>query len=47
MRRLDEHWQTDHAAAGGSMFVYYRRLEAAPITASTEEELTRAGIFEV
>ena len=35
-----------HAAAGGSMFVYYGRLKAVLITAPTEEELTRAGIYE-
>lgn len=35
-----------HAAAGGSMFVYYGRLKAVLITAPTEEELTRAEIYE-
>ena len=34
-----------HAAAGGSMFVYYGRLKAVLITAPTEEELTSAGIY--
>lgn len=34
-----------HAAAGGSMFVYYGRLKAVLITAPTEEELTVAGIY--
>lgn len=34
-----------HAAAGGSMFVYYGRLKAVLITAPTEEELTEAGIY--
>ena len=34
-----------HAAAGGSMFVYYGRLKAVLITAPTEEELTDAGIY--
>lgn len=34
-----------HAAAGGSMFVYYGRLKAVLITAPSEEELTRAGIY--
>ncbi len=34
-----------HAAAGGSMFVYYGRLKAVLITAPTEEELTKAGIY--
>lgn len=35
-----------HAAAAGSMFVYYGRLKAVLITAPTEEELARAGIYE-
>ncbi len=35
-----------HAAAGGSMFVYYGRLKAVLITAPTEEELTKAGIYQ-
>lgn len=34
-----------HAAAGGSMFVYYGRLKAVLITAPSEEELTEAGIY--
>lgn len=34
-----------HAAAGGSMFVYYGRLKAMLITAPSEEELTRTGIY--
>ncbi|MBO4980802.1 MAG: imidazole glycerol phosphate synthase subunit HisF [Lachnospiraceae bacterium] len=34
-----------HAAAGGSMFVYYGRLKAVLITAPSEEELTAAGIY--
>ena len=34
-----------HAAAGGSMFVYYGRLKAVLITAPTEEELTEVGIY--
>lgn len=34
-----------HAAAGGSMFVYYGRLKAVLITAPTEKELTEAGIY--
>lgn len=34
-----------HAAAGGSMFVFYGRLKAVLITAPTEEELTDAGIY--
>lgn len=34
-----------HAAAGGSMFVYYGRLKAVLITAPSEEELTKAGIY--
>lgn len=36
-----------HAAAGGSMFVYYGRLKAVLITAPTEEELTSAGIYKM
>ena len=35
-----------HAAAGGSMFVYYGRLKAVLITAPSEEELTAAGIYQ-
>lgn len=34
-----------HAAAGGSMFVYYGRLKAVLITAPSEEELTQVGIY--
>lgn len=34
-----------HAAAGGSMFVYYGRLKAVLITAPGEDELTRAGVY--
>ena len=34
-----------HAAAGGSMFVYYGKLKAVLITAPSEEELTDAGIY--
>ncbi len=34
-----------HAAAGGSMFVFYGRLKAVLITAPTEEELIEAGIY--
>lgn len=34
-----------HAAAGGSMFVYYGRLKAVLITAPSEEELLNAGIY--
>ena len=34
-----------HAAAGGSMFVYYGRLKAVLITAPREEELKEAGIY--
>ena len=36
-----------HAAAGGSMFVYYGRLKAVLITAPSEIELIKAGIFTV
>jgi cyclase len=35
-----------HAAAGGSMFVYYGRLKAVLITAPTEDELIKAGIIQ-
>ena len=35
-----------HAAAGGSMFVYYGRLKAVLITAPSEIELTEAGIYQ-
>ena len=34
-----------HAAAGGSMFVFYGRLKAVLITAPSEKELTAAGIY--
>ena len=34
-----------HAASGGSMFVYYGKLKAVLITAPSEEELTKAGIY--
>ena len=34
-----------HAAAGGSMFVFYGKLKAVLITAPTERELTEAGIY--
>ena len=34
-----------HAAAGGSMFVYYGKLKAVLITAPSEKELTDAGIY--
>lgn len=34
-----------HAAAGGSIFVYYGRLKAVLITAPSEKELTEAGIY--
>ena len=36
-----------HAAAGGSMFVYYGRLKAVLITAPSEKELTEAGIYKI
>lgn len=36
-----------HAAAGGSMFVYYGRLKAVLITAPTEAELTDAEIYKI
>ncbi len=35
-----------HAAAGGSMFVYYGCLKAVLITAPSERELTEAGIYQ-
>ena len=35
-----------HAAAGGSMFVFYGRLKAVLITAPSEKELTEAGIYQ-
>lgn len=34
-----------HAAAGGSMFVYYGRLKAVLITAPSEGELVKEGIY--
>lgn len=34
-----------HAAAGGSMFVYYGRLKAVLITAPSEKELYDVGIY--
>ena len=34
-----------HAAAGGSMFVYYGKLKAVLITAPSEDELLKAGIY--
>lgn len=36
-----------HAAAGGSMFVYYGKLKAVLITAPTESELLKAQIYRV
>lgn len=36
-----------HAAAGGSMFVYYGRLKAVLITAPSEKELTDVGIYKI
>jgi len=36
-----------HAAAGGSMFVYYGRLKAVLITAPSEAELRNIGIYSV
>lgn len=35
-----------HAAAGGSMFVFYGRLRAVLITVPGEKELTKAGIYQ-
>ena len=35
-----------HAAAGGSMFVFYGKLRAVLITAPSEEELQEAGIYQ-
>lgn len=35
-----------HAAAGGSMFVFYGKLKAVLITAPGEKELTEAGIYQ-
>jgi len=34
-----------HAAAGGSMFVYYGKLKAVLITFPSEQELTATGIY--
>ena len=34
-----------HAAAGGSVFVYYGKLKAVLITAPSEDELTSVGIY--
>lgn len=34
-----------HAAAGGSMFVYYGRLKAVLIQAPTEKELYESGVY--
>ena len=34
-----------HAAAGGSMFVFYGRLRDVLITAPSEQELTEAGVY--
>ena len=34
-----------HAAAGGSMFVFYGRLKAVLITAPSESELIEAGLY--
>lgn len=36
-----------HAAAGGSMFVYYGKLKAVLITAPSEKELMEAGIYKI
>lgn len=36
-----------HAAAGGSMFVYYGKLKAVLITAPSEDDLISAGIYKV
>ena len=35
-----------HAAAGGSMFVYYGKLRAVLITAPSEQELESVGIYQ-
>ena len=35
-----------HAAAGGSMFVFYGKLRAVLITAPREKELVAAGIYD-
>lgn len=39
------HQSGAHAAAGGSMFVYYGRLKAVLITAPSEKELIEVGIY--
>lgn len=36
-----------HAAAAGSMFVYYGRLKAVLITAPNEKELVGAGVYKI
>ena len=36
-----------HAAAGGSMFVYYGRLKAVLITVPSEAELSKVGIYQM
>lgn len=36
-----------HAAAGGSMFVYYGKLKAVLITAPSELEMIQYGIYEI
>ena len=36
-----------HAAAGGSMFVFYGKLKAVLITAPSERELFDAGIYHI
>lgn len=36
-----------HAAAGGSMFVFYGKLKAVLITAPSEAELINAGIYQM
>ena len=35
-----------HAAAGGSMFVFYGRLRAVLITAPEDKELEAAGVYQ-
>lgn len=35
-----------HAAAGGSMFVYYGKLKAVLITAPSEEDLKKEGVYQ-
>lgn len=48
VRDLEEvlHKGHAHAAAGGSMFVFYGRLRAVLITAPSEKELMEAGVYE-